>query len=86
MEAVEPISLRRPLVERLLQRLVGDGRVAGVELDLAVPAIEAGADLPADSGIGRLPAAGVRAAAFAGAATASSRSRISASARSSAFA
>ena len=51
-------------------RVALTGEAEGVELDLAVPAIEAGADLPEESGIGRIPSAGARAAAFARAASA----------------
>jgi glutamyl-tRNA synthetase/nondiscriminating glutamyl-tRNA synthetase len=53
----------RALFHPIRIALTGEGE--GVELDLAVPAIETGADLQADSGLGRIPAAGERAAAFA---------------------
>ena len=46
-------------------RLALTGESAGVELDLAVPAIEAGAGLPAASGIVRIPSAASRASMFA---------------------
>jgi glutamyl-tRNA synthetase/nondiscriminating glutamyl-tRNA synthetase len=46
-------------------RLALTGEPEGVELDLAVPAIERGAELPPDSGVTRIPAARERAAAFA---------------------
>ena len=45
-------------------RLALTGEAEGLELDLAVPAIEAAADLPADSGIRRILGARERAAAF----------------------
>jgi nondiscriminating glutamyl-tRNA synthetase len=45
-------------------RLALTGEAEGVELDLAVPAMEAGADLPAESGVVRIPGARERAAAF----------------------
>jgi nondiscriminating glutamyl-tRNA synthetase len=45
-------------------RLVLTGEPEGLELDLAVPAIEAGAELPSDSTIRRIPGARERAAAF----------------------
>src|SRR2546428_1669019 len=46
-------------------RLALTGESEGVELDLAVPALEAGAELRPDSGIRRIPGAKERAAAFA---------------------
>ena len=46
-------------------RLALTGESEGVELDLAVPALEAGAELKPDSGIRRIPGAKERAAAFA---------------------
>ncbi|MGH9349365.1 MAG: glutamate--tRNA ligase [Vicinamibacterales bacterium] len=48
-------------------RLALTGEAEGVELDVAVPAIEIGAELPAGSGIRRIPGARERAAAFAAA-------------------
>lgn len=45
-------------------RLALTGEAEGLELDAAVPAIEAGAELPAGSGIRRIPGAKERAAAF----------------------
>jgi nondiscriminating glutamyl-tRNA synthetase len=45
-------------------RLALTGEAAGVELNLGVPAIEAGAGLPAQSGIRRIPGAAERAARF----------------------
>ena len=53
----------RALFHPIRIALTGEGE--GVELDLAVPAIESGADLPADCGVGRIPAAAARASAFA---------------------
>jgi nondiscriminating glutamyl-tRNA synthetase len=46
-------------------RLAVTGESEGLELDLAVPAIEAGAELAPDSGVRRIPGAKERAAAFA---------------------
>jgi glutamyl-tRNA synthetase/nondiscriminating glutamyl-tRNA synthetase len=46
-------------------RLALTGESEGVELDLAVPALEAGAELAAGSGIRRIPGANERAAEFA---------------------
>jgi len=46
-------------------RLALTGEPEGIELDLAVPAMEAGAELPGDSAIRRIPGARERAAAFA---------------------
>lgn len=46
-------------------RVALTGEAAGMELDIAVPAIERGAALPANSGIRRIPSARERAAAFA---------------------
>jgi glutamyl-tRNA synthetase len=48
-------------------RLALTGEAEGLELDLAVPAIERGASLEGSSGIGRIPSARERAAAFASA-------------------
>jgi glutamyl-tRNA synthetase/nondiscriminating glutamyl-tRNA synthetase len=48
-------------------RLALTGESEGLELDLAVPAMDAGAELPADSGIRRIPGAKERAEAFAAA-------------------
>jgi glutamyl-tRNA synthetase/nondiscriminating glutamyl-tRNA synthetase len=48
-------------------RLALTGRAEGPELDLAVPAIDRGAELPADAGIPRIVGCRERAAAFAGA-------------------
>jgi nondiscriminating glutamyl-tRNA synthetase len=48
-------------------RLAVTGEAEGLELDLAVPAIEAGAELPVESGIRRIPGARERAASFANA-------------------
>src|SRR5215472_6047018 len=45
-------------------RIVLTGRVEGPELDLAVPAIDAGAELPPDSGIPKIVGCRERAAAF----------------------
>ena len=45
-------------------RLALTGEAEGLELDLAVPAIEAGAELPPESGVRRIPGARERAAAF----------------------
>jgi glutamyl-tRNA synthetase/nondiscriminating glutamyl-tRNA synthetase len=45
-------------------RLALTGESEGLELDVAVPAIERGADLPADSGISRIPSARERAESF----------------------
>jgi nondiscriminating glutamyl-tRNA synthetase len=45
-------------------RLALTGESEGLELDIAVPAIETGADLPEDSGIRRIPGARERAEAF----------------------
>jgi hypothetical protein len=45
-------------------RLALTGESEGLELDLAVPAIEAGAALSADAGIVRIPGAKERAEAF----------------------
>ncbi len=45
-------------------RLALTGEWEGLELDVAVPAIERGADLPADSGIARIQSARDRATAF----------------------
>jgi nondiscriminating glutamyl-tRNA synthetase len=46
-------------------RLVLTGRAEGPELDLAVPTIDLGAELPADAGIPPIPGCRERAAAFA---------------------
>ena len=46
-------------------RLVLTGEAEGLELDVAVPAIERGAGLEAPSGLGRIPGARERAAEFA---------------------
>jgi glutamyl-tRNA synthetase/nondiscriminating glutamyl-tRNA synthetase len=48
-------------------RLALTGEAEGLELDLAVPAMDTGAELPGHSGIRRIPGAKERAAAFAGA-------------------
>jgi glutamyl/glutaminyl-tRNA synthetase len=48
-------------------RLALTGEVAGPELDLAVPAIDRGAELPADSGLAPIVGCRERAAGFAGA-------------------
>ena len=48
-------------------RLALTGRAEGPELDLAVPAIDLGAELPASSGIPSVAGARERAAAFAAA-------------------
>jgi hypothetical protein len=45
-------------------RIVLTGRAEGPELDLAVPAIDAGADLPVDAGIPKIRGCRERAAAF----------------------
>jgi nondiscriminating glutamyl-tRNA synthetase len=45
-------------------RLALTGEAEGLELDLAVPAMEAGAELPLESGVRRIPGARERAAAF----------------------
>jgi hypothetical protein len=45
-------------------RLVLTGRADGPELDLAVPAIDAGAELPASSGVAPVIGCRERAAAF----------------------
>jgi len=45
-------------------RLALTGRAEGPELDLAVPAIDRGAELPADAGIPKIPGCRERAAAF----------------------
>ena len=45
-------------------RLALTGESEGLELDLAVPAIEAGAELPSDSGMARIPGARERAREF----------------------
>ena len=46
-------------------RVVLTGRAEGPELDLAVPAIDRGADLPSDSGVPAVLGNRERAAAFA---------------------
>jgi nondiscriminating glutamyl-tRNA synthetase len=46
-------------------RVALTGEAEGLELDLAVPAMESGAELPSDSGIRRIPGAKERAAEFA---------------------
>jgi nondiscriminating glutamyl-tRNA synthetase len=46
-------------------RVALTGRAEGPELDLAIPAIDLGADLPPDSGIPEIPGCRERAAAFA---------------------
>jgi hypothetical protein len=48
-------------------RIVLTGRAEGPELDLIVPAIDRGAELPADSGIPTIIGARERAAQFVGA-------------------
>jgi hypothetical protein len=45
-------------------RIVLTGRAEGPELDLAVPAIDAGAELPADAGIPKIVGCRERAVAF----------------------
>jgi hypothetical protein len=48
-------------------RVALTGRPAGPELDLAIPAIDSGADLPPEAGVPRILGCRERAAAFVGA-------------------